>query len=81
MTDKLTPDEKKWLKRVQRALDACPSLDIGFFTTGDNDVSVYRRPVDDFIDMDRGEFGSNVDDADARLGELIFPNNVHSTSG
>jgi hypothetical protein len=37
----LTRDELKWLRRVQRALDACPSDRLGFYTTGDRNVTVF----------------------------------------
>ena len=76
----LTEAEAKWLKRVQRALNACPSSDIGFFTIGGKDVTLYRRPEVDFSDG-RSDFCQLVDRADARLGELYFPEQVHSTAG
>lgn len=76
----LTPAETKWIKRVQRALDACPSDDLGFFTIGDKDVVVYRRPPDDFTDH-MGDFCTAVQDAEAELGALKFPQDVHSTAG
>lgn len=76
----LTPEETKWIKRVQRALDACPSDDLGFFTIGDKDVTVYRRPNGDFADH-CDDFCTTVQDADANLGFLTFPREVHSTAG
>lgn len=76
----LTPEEAKWLKRVQRALNACPSDDIGFYTIGDKDVNVYRRPADDFTEHP-GDFCTAVQEADAGLGGLTFPQDVHSTAG
>ena len=76
----LTPEETKWIKRVQRALDACPSEDLGFYTIGDGDVHVYRRPPDDFVDHD-GDFCVIVQEAEAELGEFRFPQDVHSTAG
>ena len=76
----LTPEEGKWLKRVQRALDACPSSDIGFYTVGDRDVSVYRRPPDDFEDC-MGDFCQAVEGTGADLGSLNFPQQVHATAG
>lgn len=82
----LTDAEEKWLKRVQRALDACPSDRIGFYTTGDPCVTAYRLPeVGDLDDNEpmwsNRDFCMIVHDADARLGELNFPSLVHSTAG
>lgn len=80
----LTPEEAKWLKRVQRALSACPSNRIAFYTTGDNNVTAYDRDKQDAIDAaydDLSEFCSAVDEADANLGELVFPGQVASTAG
>ena len=79
MTD-LTKRESAWIKRVQKALDACPSDDIGFYTIGDPDVNLYRVPEGDFIDDDR-DHCVMVDDAAAGLGSLKFPRGVHSTAG
>lgn len=76
----LTDAEKKWLKRVQRALDACPSDDIGFYTIGDPNVVLYRVPEGDFIDA-MTDFCVAVDEADAFLGDLNFPRQVASTAG
>lgn len=82
----LTDAERKWLKRVQRALDACPSEDIGFYTIGDYDLEVYRKPEsgdlgDDCFARDTPDFCRLVQDADAHLDSLKFPNQVHSTAG
>ncbi len=77
----LTKAEKKWVARVQRALDACPSDDIGFYTIGDPQINLYRMPEGDFADVDYSDFCIAVDDADALLGEINFPNNVASTAG
>lgn len=81
----LTKTEEKWLTRVQRALDACPSPTIGFYTIGDYDVKVYRKPrggdlEDNDLRSDK-DFCTIVDDADAELGALDFPGQVHSTAG
>jgi hypothetical protein len=76
----LNDAELKWRKRVQRALDACPSPDIGFYTIGDLDVVLYRVPEGDFSDAHK-DHCIMVDDADAGLGELKFPRSVHSTAG
>jgi hypothetical protein len=82
---KLTKEEKAWVQKVQRLLSNPPSDRLGFYTTGDNNVTIYNKDLESEIDAlyDKGgrEFCSSVDDADAELGELIFPNQVHSTAG
>lgn len=82
---KLTSQEERWLARVQKALDACPSKTLGFYTTGDNSVAVYRKPPDDFCGVMDGnlsmDFCQAVEHGDAGLGFLNFPTNVHSTAG
>ena len=41
MVDPLTPDEKKYLLKLQRVLLKCPAT-IEFYTIGDNDLAVIR---------------------------------------
>ena len=82
----LTPEEIKWLRRVQRALDACPSQRIGFYTIGDKDVSLYDKSKDDEVNefMDahsRSDYPAAVEASNADLGTIIFPNQVHSVAG
>ena len=72
--------EKKWLLRVQKALDDCPSDRIGFYTIGDAGVQLYDLNRVDGAD-DQRDFCLIVAGADAELGELNFPNLVHSTAG
>lgn len=81
---KPTKAEKAWLEELQELLDRCPSKRLGFYTIGDPSVSVYDCSKDAKIYeiADRGgDFGNAVDKAGARLGDLTFPFNVHSTSG
>lgn len=83
---KLTAKEKKWVSDVQRVLDKCPSKRIGFYTIGDNDVSLYDRNFEDKISnlqTKKGrDFGPVVDDLDAGFDEqLWFPSPVESTAG
>ena len=81
----LTKEEKQWVRRVQRALSACPSLRLGFYTTGDDTLTIYDKDKGDEItaiyDTGRGEFCNAVDDANAYLGELTFPAQVEGTAG
>ena len=81
----LTKEEAAWLKKLQTLLDKCPSERLGFYTIGDSEVNVYDRSKDAEIDAyqeeNDGFFCSAVDQADANLGALRFPTNVHATSG
>lgn len=83
----LTKEEKAWVRRVQKALDSCPSDRIGFYTVGDREVTLYDRSKEAEIHamMDRGEasdFGPAVDKCDADLiASLSFPAMVHSVAG
>lgn len=79
----LTPEEEKWVKRVQRALDACPSNRIGFYTIGDARVTLYDKSKDAEIQAGgERDFGQLVDAADADFfRDLRFPSLVHSVSG
>ncbi len=84
-TEPLTKQEKAWLKRLQKVLDACPSDRLHFNAIGDPDITVFDGSrldeINDSHDENGGEFSNAIDDMDARLWELRFPGNVHSTSG
>jgi hypothetical protein len=79
--------EAAWIRKLQNVLDECPSDRIGFYTIGDSDVTLYDRTkekdINDAIyDRHGGDFCQAVDDADAGFNAcLLFPANVHSTSG
>lgn len=78
--------ELKWLIRLQKVIDACPSERIGFYTIGDSDVSLYDKTRDEEIDAvvssGNKDFCTVVDELDAGFGVVInFPSNVHSTAG
>lgn len=81
----MTPEERKWIKKLQKVLDQCPSDRIGFYTVGDPHVTVYDRSkegaINQTLDSGSGEFANAVDDNNAWLGSLNFPSQVHSTSG
>lgn len=84
----LTTEELKWIKRVQRALDACPSDRMGFFTIGDRQVSIYNKSleakIEEAFDNAPGcaDWCNAVDHVDADFdATLTFPNLVHSTAG
>lgn len=80
----LTKEETAWVRKVQRLLSNPPSDRLGFYTIGDKEVSIYdislEAEISEIHDK-RGEFCNAVEDCDALLGELIFPNNVCSTAG
>jgi hypothetical protein len=80
---KLTEAELKWKIRVQKALNACPSDRIGFYTIGDHDIRLYDKSknVDEENSENQEDFCTTVDRLDAGLGGLDFPSNVHSTAG
>jgi hypothetical protein len=76
----LTSDENKWLKKLQRVLNECPSKRLGFYTIGDHDVFVFDKDKEHLLDGER-DFCVMVDEHDAGLGILIFPSGVYSTAG
>lgn len=84
---KLTPDEKKWIAKLQAVLDACPSKRLGFYTIGDPTVSIYDHTKEAKIDAlmrgnDNLDFPGAVDKAGADCAEWIrFPRCVHSVAG
>lgn len=87
MADKMAPltaEETKWIKKVQKVLNECPSTRIGAYTTGDKDVRLYDKTFDEdiqsIIDNSGGEFGGAVEHLDCDMGRLLFPFHVHSTS-
>jgi nucleoside phosphorylase len=83
---KLTADEEKWLKGVQKALNKKGSGRLGFFATGDSFITAYNKEFDDEIDdiQDAGtsDMCSAVVGCDAGFDFLLeFPSSVHSTAG
>lgn len=82
----ITQAELKWLIRLQKVIDACPSKRLGFYTIGDSEVVLYDKTRDDEInaisDSSNKDFCVIVDELDAGFGvQLVFPSNVHSTAG
>lgn len=82
----LTEAERKWLKDVQRVLNRCPSTRLGFYTIGDREITVIDQDeTNSFEELngwgDKADYCTLVNKAETRLGELDFPNNVHSTAG
>lgn len=82
----LTKEETRWLKQLQKVLDACPSDRLGFYTVGDPVLTVYDKSLEEqietFMDYNQPcEFGCAVETIGARFMELKFPAHVHSVSG
>lgn len=81
----LTAEERKWVKRLQKVLNECPSKRLGFYTIGDREVHLYDRDKDAKVDAafntHNTDFCQAVDRADAGLGSVQFPSSVHSTAG
>ena len=82
----LTKEELKWLKKVQKVINECPSKRLGAYTIGDTDITIYDSTLEDDIcaRLDSGEsmdFGPAVHELNAYLGSIDFPFNVHSTAG
>lgn len=82
---RLTKAERAWLKQLQDVLSACPSNRLGFYTSGDRDVTVYDRRLDPAIETIEGDgfstFGQAAYKAHAVLGSAVFPANVHAVIG
>lgn len=86
--DTLTAAERKWIKKVQAVLDACPSKRLGCYTIGDNNVSFFDKSVNEaWIEADpRKRRELDVGDEMRHSGSglhasLTFPFNVDSRSG
>lgn len=81
----LTREQEKWIKGVQRALDKPGGEGLGFYVIGDLYVEVYdikkKGQIETLQDREYVDFCTGVDRSNAGLGNLIFPNQVLSTSG
>ena len=80
----LSKRETAWIARLQKVLDACPNKRLGFFTIGDQNVTVYDRRFDSIIEgypYNNMDFCTVVDELGIDLGTVDFPAEVHSTAG
>lgn len=82
----LTAEERKWVRRVQKALKDCPSKRIGFFTIGDPQVTLYD--LDKYEEIPRRERDNKdlvclLEKYDLKLDDesLFFPNQVEGVCG
>lgn len=78
----LTKPEAKWVKKLQKVLDECPSDRIGFYTIGDPVICLYSREFQDLIEEERDDLvrilrlnGWGFDEV------LNFPNAVDGVCG
>lgn len=81
-----TKSELAWVKRVQKALDACPSKRIGFATSGDRGVALFDveqyAEIFDRVENTNTEFIPASDAIGATFPlRLNFPNPVEGTAG
>tara|TARA_R110000850_G_scaffold36594_1_gene96670 strand:- start:553 stop:813 length:261 start_codon:yes stop_codon:yes gene_type:complete len=84
---KLTKKEQAWVNKVQKVLNECPSKRIGFYTMGDNDITLYDVIKDDEIrellnTNNCSDWGPCVEQLNAGFNETLdFPNPVESVAG
>lgn len=83
---KLTAEERKWLRKVQKALNECPSDRIGFYTIGDPQLVIYDRSkeeeIEAIMDSSHSDWCGCVREAEADFDEVLyFPAHVLSTAG
>jgi hypothetical protein len=87
MESKLTKAENLWLRMVQDLLNQCPSERLGFYTIGDNDVTVYDcSRTKEINEFELGneleyEYCQCISEVGADLGDLKFPNQVLNLPG
>jgi hypothetical protein len=79
----LTKEEKAWIKKVERILATCPKR-FGFYCVGDADIGIFDKDKDEQIEAFYGggqDFVCSLDSAEAHLGFIVFPTQVHSATG
>lgn len=82
----LTPEEKKWLKKLQNVLNECPSNRMGSYTIGDNNITIYDISANDSeeaenLARDNNDWCDVVAATDTELAIINFPFAVLSTAG
>nr|WP_250808609.1 hypothetical protein [Neorhizobium tomejilense] len=82
----LTKEEKKWLADFKALMKACPSKRLGFYTIGDRDLTVYdytkEKKISEFMDKNGSlDYPGAVEQAEAEITFIAFPNLIHSVSG
>lgn len=81
----LNDAERKWLKKLQKVLNECPSKRLSAYTIGDDTIDIYDNSFESEI---LGKIGvvykdwyDVVADFDAHLISIKMPFPVHSTAG
>lgn len=79
----LTVEEKKWLKKLQKVLDECPSNRMEAFTIGDNYITIYDILANssEEIMKDNYDWCNVIEDTKTKLAVINFPFAVLSTAG
>lgn len=82
----LTSEEKKWLKKLQKVLNECPSNRMESYTTGDNCITIYDISANDSeeaenLARDNNDWCNVIDATDTELASITFPFAVLSTAG
>jgi len=82
----LTPEEKKWLKKLQTVLNECPSNRMESYTIGDDNIVIYDISANDSEEANRLSSDNNdwchvIDATDTELAIINFPFAVLSTAG
>jgi len=80
-----TKEEKAWMKKVENLLMNPPTERLGFYTTGDADLTVYDKTHDPEIDLmqrvEEEDFCVCVERFGAEIGVIRSASNIHSTAG
>ena len=80
----LTAAEKKWLKKLQKALNECPSKRMRSHTIGDNDIIIHDYPTrcewENKNPEKRLDMGDVVEQSGSYLATLDFPFAVESAA-
>lgn len=80
----MTKEERKWVAKLNKMLANPPSTRLGFFTIGDNYISMYNTevlPADSPL-LDNTDLIGVANSAGALFGEVIyFPDSVQGVCG
>ena len=80
----LTAAEKKWLKKLQKVLNECPSQRMRGHTIGDNDIIIHddptRRAWEEKNPAQRLDMGDVIELSGSYLATLDFPFAVESAA-
>ncbi len=82
----LTPEEKKWLKKLQKVLNECPSNRMESYTIGDDSLFIYDISANDSeeaenLARDNNDWCNVIADTDTELATIRFPFAILSTAG